>query len=87
MQARFVILRVLLEAGDNLVSIERTVGSDQEPDIILRLDRSKINTIGKNAIGNFLRKLQVVLLRKCTFFKPIVLDNFYWYILDLESYA
>ena len=59
MQARFVILRVLLEAGENLVTLERTTGADQQPDIVLRLDRSKINTIGKTAIGNFLRKLQV----------------------------
>jgi dipeptidyl-peptidase III len=60
MQARFVILRVLLEAGENLVTLQRTTDADQQHDIILRLDRSKINTVGKTAIGNFLRRLQVI---------------------------
>jgi dipeptidyl-peptidase-3 len=59
MRARFVILRVLLEAGEDLVTVQRTVGSDQNPDVILLLDRSKINTVGKTAIGKFLTKLQV----------------------------
>ena len=59
MQARFVILRVLLSAGEDLVTIQKTIGVDGEPDIVIRLDRSKINTVGKTAIGNFLRKLQV----------------------------
>jgi len=66
MQARFVILRVLLEAGENLVTLERTIGTDQQPDIVLRLDRSKINTVGKTAVGNFLRKLQVYKGSSCT---------------------
>ena len=59
MQARYVILRVLLEAGEGLVSVERITGEDGEPDVIVKLDRSKINSVGKKAIGDFLRKLQV----------------------------
>jgi dipeptidyl-peptidase-3 len=59
MQARYVILRVLLEEDEDLVTIEKVMGSDGDLDLILRLDRSKINEIGKPAIGNFLRKLQV----------------------------
>ena len=59
MQARHVILRVLLETAPGLVSIERTTGSDGKPDVVVRLDRSKIETEGKKAIGDFLQKLQV----------------------------
>lgn len=59
MNARFVILRVLLEAGQGLVKIERMMGEDGAPDIVVSLDRSKILSVGKPAIGNFLKKLQV----------------------------
>ncbi|XP_031572146.1 dipeptidyl peptidase 3-like [Actinia tenebrosa] len=59
MQARYVILRVLLEAGQQLVKLEKINGSDGQPDLILTLDRSKIECVGKLAIGDFLRKLQV----------------------------
>ncbi len=59
MQARYVILRVLLEAGEGLVTITKLMGEDGEPDLIISLDRSRINTTGKKAIGDFLTKLQV----------------------------
>ena len=59
MQARFAILQVLLEKGEGLVSLDKTVGEDGEPDLLVTLDRSKINSAGKVAIGDFLKKLQV----------------------------
>ena len=62
MQARYVILRVLLEGAGGLVSIERTTGDDGKPDIIVKLDRNKIETLGKKAIGEFLQKLQVLIV-------------------------
>ncbi|XP_067328511.1 dipeptidyl peptidase 3 [Anolis sagrei] len=60
MQARFVILRVLLEAGGGLVSLRHTTGADGKPDAVVLLDRSKISTVGKPALERFLRKLQVL---------------------------
>lgn len=60
MQARFVILRVLLEAGEGLVGLEEVSGQDGRPDARITLDRSKISTVGKNAIHKFLCKLQVL---------------------------
>uniref|UniRef100_A0A8D0VDM2 Dipeptidyl peptidase 3 n=2 Tax=Sus scrofa TaxID=9823 RepID=A0A8D0VDM2_PIG len=60
MQARFVILRVLLEAGEGLVSVTPTTGSDGRPDARVRLDRGKIRSVGKPALERFLRRLQVL---------------------------
>jgi len=58
MQARYVILQVLLEV-DGLVNITEITTSDGEPDLLLQLDRQKIATTGKTAIASFLQKLQV----------------------------
>ncbi|XP_015229344.1 PREDICTED: dipeptidyl peptidase 3 [Cyprinodon variegatus] len=60
MQARFVILRVLLEAGESLVGLEEVTGQDGKPDARITLDRSKISTVGKDAIHRFLCKLQIL---------------------------
>ncbi|KAB0407490.1 hypothetical protein E2I00_007664 [Balaenoptera physalus] len=60
MQARFVILRVLLEAGEGLVTVTPTTGSDGRPDAQVHLDRNKIRTVGKPALERFLRRLQVL---------------------------
>jgi len=58
-QARFVILRVALEEGDGVVNVVETKGEDGLPDLLLTVDRSKVNTSGRKAIGSFLQKLQV----------------------------
>ena len=42
-----------------MVSIERITGSDGKPDLSIRFDRSKLESIGKPVIGEFLKKLQV----------------------------
>ncbi|KAK7868635.1 hypothetical protein R5R35_008443 [Gryllus longicercus] len=55
-QARYVILQVLLEAGEDLVSVVET---EPGQDLLIKLDRSKLNSVGKKAIGEFLLKLQV----------------------------
>jgi dipeptidyl-peptidase III len=57
-QARFVILQVMLEAGQDFVKLEECQGSDGNPDILIHLDRSKIISVGKPAVGQFLKLLQ-----------------------------
>lgn len=58
-QARFVLLHVMLECGDDFVKIVKVTGKDGNPDLLLSVDRNKILTVGKPAIGKFLAKLQV----------------------------
>jgi len=58
-RARYVILRVLLEHGDGVVDIKECTDAEGQPDLLMTVDKEKIHTTGKQAIGDFLRKLQV----------------------------
>jgi dipeptidyl-peptidase-3 len=55
MQARYAILRVLLNAGQGLVAVTQTGNND----LVVSLDRQKIHSVGVPAIGHFLTQLQV----------------------------
>ncbi|XP_043501260.1 dipeptidyl peptidase 3 isoform X2 [Polistes fuscatus] len=55
-QARYVLLRVCLEAKDSFVTITET---EPGKNLKMTLDRSKIGTSGKKVIEEFLRKLQI----------------------------
>lgn len=57
MQARFSILKCFLEAGDNFVTISST--TLDHDDLVIKLDRSKINSHGKPAVGRYLNKLNI----------------------------
>lgn len=56
-QARYAILKNYLDAGNGLVSLDYTKGDFS--DLTLKVDRSKISTIGQESIGEFLNKLHV----------------------------
>ncbi|KAL6589980.1 hypothetical protein ACP70R_050178 [Stipagrostis hirtigluma subsp. patula] len=55
-QANFVISRVLLEAGDELMTVTETVPNEK---LLITLHRDKIYTKGAEALRNFMLKLQV----------------------------
>jgi dipeptidyl-peptidase-3 len=50
MRARYVILRVLLEAGQGLVRVERTTGANGAPDLVVHLERGLVGSAGRQAI-------------------------------------
>jgi len=58
-QARFVIMQVMLEAGQDFLVVKEVAGEDGKPDLLITMDREKILSIGKPAIASFLLKLQV----------------------------
>ncbi|KFA62684.1 hypothetical protein S40285_06990 [Stachybotrys chlorohalonatus IBT 40285] len=56
-QARFSILKCFLEAGDDFCKLEYE--KDDLSDLTIKLDRSKILTAGREAVGKYLQKLHV----------------------------
>jgi len=58
-QAEFVIMQVMLEAGDDFLTVKEVVGDDGKPDLLITMNREKIMTVGKQAIADFLCKLQI----------------------------
>ena len=58
-QAEYVIMQVLLEAGEDFLIVKDVVGDDGKSDLLITMDREKIMTVGKQAIAGFLCKLQV----------------------------
>lgn len=82
-QARYVISKVLIEAGQDFVTVVET---ENGKNLLLSVDRSKIATVGRDAIAKFLLKLQV--------YKSIgdsesgtKMYNYYSSVIDTEPYT
>lgn len=59
-QARFAILRCFLDAGDGFCKLEEVKDeSGAIKDLVIRLDREKILTTGRKAVGDFLQKIHI----------------------------
>ena len=58
-QARFVLLQVMLNAGEGFVDLKEVKGDDGNPDLLFTMNRAKLESVGKPAVGEFLKKLQV----------------------------
>lgn len=56
-QARFSILQCFLSAGEDFCRLEST--QDDLSDLTIKLDRSKIMTVGRKAVGEYLQKLHI----------------------------
>ncbi|CAI4216394.1 unnamed protein product [Parascedosporium putredinis] len=56
-QARFSILQCFLQAGDDFCKLEYK--NDDLSDLTIKLDRSKILTAGRDAVGKYLQKLHI----------------------------
>ncbi|KAK3335550.1 putative dipeptidylpeptidase III [Cercophora scortea] len=56
-QARFAILKAFLEAGDDFCKLEYK--NDDLSDLTIKLDRSKILTNGRKAVGDMLQKIHI----------------------------
>ena len=49
----------MLEAGEGFVTVKEVKGADGNPDLLLTMDKTKLDAVGKPAIGEFLKKLQI----------------------------
>jgi len=56
-QARFSILRCFLDAGDDFCKLDYK--NEDLSDLTIKLDRSKITTVGRKAVESYLQKLHI----------------------------
>ncbi|KAK9418495.1 putative Peptidase family M49 [Seiridium unicorne] len=56
-QARFSILQCFLQAGDDFCKVDYE--GDKVEGLTIKLDRSKILTVGRKAVGDYLQKIHV----------------------------
>lgn len=54
--ARYVIMRALVEAGQDFVRVEET---EDGKNLLLSVDRTKIQNVGRETIKNLLLKIQI----------------------------
>lgn len=57
MQARYAILQVFLSAGSGFCELKHE--KDDLSDLKIHLDRTKIHSVGRDAVNQFLQKLNV----------------------------
>eukprot|EP00830_Metopus_es_P016334 TRINITY_DN501_c0_g1_i1.p1 TRINITY_DN501_c0_g1~~TRINITY_DN501_c0_g1_i1.p1 ORF type:complete len:713 (+),score=157.24 TRINITY_DN501_c0_g1_i1:43-2181(+) len=57
--AAYVIMKVLLEAGNDLVTFAFSKNAAGEDYVVGKLDKTKLKTVGKKAITDFLHKLHI----------------------------
>ncbi len=57
MQARFSIFKQFLNAGEDFIKLSYT--KDDYSDLVIKIDESKIQTVGKKAVGDYLQKLHI----------------------------
>lgn len=77
--ARFAILNVLINAGNGLCEIE----IDDSNNMVLKVNRQLIDTVGVTAVSDFLRKLNVYkatadIVRATQMFDELTTVNDYW---------
>ena len=58
-QAVFIIMLVMLEAGDDFLTVKEVTGEDGQLDLLISMDREKINTVGQEVIAKLVLKHQV----------------------------
>ncbi|ORZ10408.1 dipeptidyl peptidase III [Absidia repens] len=59
MQARYAITRIMIQAGQGFLSIDKAEDNAGMETLEIRLDRTKIRSVGRPAVATFLEKLQV----------------------------
>jgi dipeptidyl-peptidase-3 len=85
MNGRYVILKVLLEAGNNFIKISKTKNSEENNIdwISVDIDKSQILTTGRKAMGDFLLKMNVF---KATADYKRASEMFYGYSMVDENF-
>ena len=49
----------MLEAGQGFLTVKQVTGEDGKPDLLVTMNKEKLMSVGRPAIGNLLEKLQI----------------------------